>query len=70
VGVVVVFILFKGWVEVAAGIRFLELVRRGDDPRQGWREFATWLFLVASLILVVAALLGLHVLWKELLGSA
>ncbi len=60
--------VFKAWVEVVTGVRVMEMIRRGDDPRAGWREFGAWLFLLASLILAFAGTVGISVVLKELLG--
>jgi hypothetical protein len=58
----------KGVVEVVTGVQFMEMVKRGDDPRAGWREFGAWLTLIALLIVAVAGTFGLSVALKELLG--
>ena len=60
--------VFKGWVEVVTGVRLIEMLRRGDDPRAGWPQFGAWLFLVASIIGALAGTFGLSVVLKELLG--
>ena len=67
IGLVPLLIFVKGWMELVSGVRCMELIRKGDDPRDGWREFSTWLFLIASLILVVAANFVLSVMWTKLL---
>jgi hypothetical protein len=68
VGVCGVIVLGKDMVEIVTGVRLLDLVRRGDDPMLGWREFGTWLLLLAMLVLALAMFFALDLAWTELLA--
>jgi hypothetical protein len=58
--------LYKGWVEVVTGIRCGVMFKLGGDAALGWREFGSWLFLLASLVVVLATLIGITMLLKYL----
>jgi hypothetical protein len=57
---------YKGWVEVVTGIRCVVMFKLGGDPFLGWREFASWLFLVASLVVAFAIMIGITMLLEPL----
>jgi hypothetical protein len=58
--------LYKGWVEVVTGVRCGVLLKVWEDPKLGWREFAGWLFLLASGVGIGATMIGITMLLKFL----
>jgi hypothetical protein len=58
--------LYKGWVEAVMGVHCGVLLKVWEDPKLGWREFAGWLFLVASVFGIGATVIGISMLLKFL----
>jgi hypothetical protein len=58
--------LYKGWVEVVTGVRCVVMFKLGADATLGWREFGSWLFLVASPVVAFATMIGITMVLERL----